>query len=178
VVPSPAIFAISSGYVEAVRTPGGKGLQLTGQLGEVMTEPAQTAFSWLWSQAGALQLDPAPFREGGIHIHVPAGAIPKGGPSAGVTMATSLMSLLSGRPVRGDTATTGEITLAGLVLPVGGIREKAPTKPKDGYAARAILPRPERRGLSRTGVSPSNWNSPSEKLQRKPGAPLSHGGGR
>jgi ATP-dependent Lon protease len=126
-------------FVEAVKMPGGTGLTLTGQLGDVMKESAQTAFSHLWSQAEALTLDPAAFQQSGVHIHVPAGAIPKDGPSAGVTMATSLVSLLTGRPVRSDTAMTGEITLAGLVLPVGGIREKVLAAHRAGIT-RVVLP--------------------------------------
>ncbi len=126
-------------FVEAVQTPGGKGLVLTGQLGEVMKESAQTALSYLWSQAAALGIDPAVFQNSGVHIHVPAGAIPKDGPSAGVTMATSLVSLLTGRPVRSDTAMTGEITLAGLVLPIGGLKEKALAAHRAGIT-RIVMP--------------------------------------
>lgn len=135
-------------YIEAVVTPGGKGLQLTGQLGDVMKESAQTAFSYLWSQSATWHIDPTVFQNSGVHIHVPAGAIPKDGPSAGVTMATALVSLLSKRPVRGDTAMTGEITLAGLVLPVGGIREKVLAAHRTGIR-RVILPAANRKDLER-----------------------------
>jgi ATP-dependent Lon protease len=111
-------------FVEAAQMPGNKGFQYTGQLGEVMQESARAAFSYVRSQAEALGLDPKYFETHDIHLHVPAGAIPKDGPSAGVTMATALASLVSGRPVRSNIAMTGEITLRGLVLPVGGIKDK------------------------------------------------------
>ena len=111
-------------FVEAAQMPGSKGFQYTGQLGEVMQESARAAFSYIRSQAEALGLDPHLFETRDIHLHVPAGAIPKDGPSAGVTMAAALASLLSGRPVRANVAMTGEITLRGLVLPVGGIKDK------------------------------------------------------
>ena len=126
-------------FVEAVLMPGGKGLMLTGQLGDVMKESAQTALSYIWSRADQLAIDPAQFRDNGVHVHVPAGAIPKDGPSAGVTMATTLVSLFTGKPVRVDTAMTGEITLAGLVLPVGGIKEKVLAARRAGIT-RIILP--------------------------------------
>jgi ATP-dependent Lon protease len=126
-------------FVEAVLTPGGKGLTLTGQLGDVMKESAQTALSYIWSQTEPLGIAPEVFQNSGVHIHVPAGAIPKDGPSAGVTMATSLVSLLTGRPVRSDTAMTGEVTLAGLVMPVGGIKEKVLAAHRAGVR-RIVLP--------------------------------------
>jgi ATP-dependent Lon protease len=111
-------------FVEAARMPGAKGFQYTGQLGEVMQESARTAFSYIRSKAEDLGLDPGFFEKNDIHIHVPAGAVPKDGPSAGVTMATALASLLTSRPVRSNVAMTGEITLRGQVLPVGGIKDK------------------------------------------------------
>ena len=126
-------------YVESVLIPGGQGLTLTGQLGAVMKESAQAAQSYIWSQADNLDIRIEKFRDAGIHIHVPAGATPKDGPSAGVTIATSLVSLLSGKKVRSDTAMTGEITLAGLVLPVGGIKEKVLAARRAGIN-RIILP--------------------------------------
>lgn len=126
-------------FVEAVLMPGAKGLTLTGQLGDVMKESAQAAQSYIWSQADSLGIPPDKFQSNGMHVHVPAGAIPKDGPSAGVTMATSMVSLLTDRPVRSDTAMTGEITLAGLVLPVGGVKEKALAARRTGIS-RIILP--------------------------------------
>jgi ATP-dependent Lon protease len=111
-------------FVEATRMPGGKSLTLTGQLGDVMRESAQAALSYLRSRANALGIPGDFYRDSDIHLHVPAGAIPKDGPSAGVTMAAALASLLTSRPCRSDTAMTGEITLRGKVLPVGGIKEK------------------------------------------------------
>lgn len=111
-------------FVEAARMDGGKGFQYTGQLGAVMQESAMTALSYVRSQAQALEIDPAVFENNDIHLHVPAGAVRKDGPSAGVTMAVALASLLTSRPVRSDVAMTGEITLRGRVLPVGGIKDK------------------------------------------------------
>ncbi|NPV68583.1 MAG: endopeptidase La [Anaerolineae bacterium] len=111
-------------FVEAAAMPGNKGFQLTGQLGSVMQESAHAAFSYIRSRAEQLGVPPRYFEEHDIHLHVPAGAVPKDGPSAGVTMATALASLLTGRPVRPNVAMTGEITLRGKVLPVGGIKAK------------------------------------------------------
>ena len=113
-------------YIEAVLLPSGSGhLTLTGQLGNVMQESARAALSHVRQQASALGIEPETLTKQDLHIHVPAGAIPKDGPSAGVTMATAIVSAARGLPVRADVAMTGEITLSGLVLPVGGIREKA-----------------------------------------------------
>jgi ATP-dependent Lon protease len=111
-------------YIEATLLPEGSGLTLTGQLGAVMQESAKAAQSFIWSHAEALGIDRALFKEAGVHIHVPAGAIPKDGPSAGITMATALASVYTGLAVRSDTAMTGEITLTGLVFPIGGVKEK------------------------------------------------------
>jgi ATP-dependent Lon protease len=111
-------------FIEAARMPGGKGFTLTGQLGGVMQESAQAALSYVRSRAADLGIDEKWFSEDDIHLHVPAGAVPKDGPSAGITMATTLASLLTQRPVRSNVAMTGEITLRGQVLPVGGIKEK------------------------------------------------------
>src|ERR687898_225497 len=115
-------------------------LQLTGQLSEVMQESAQTAFSWVRSRALALQLDPDWFAAHDVHIHVPAGAVPKDGPSAGVAMATAIVSLVTERPVGNDVGMTGEVTLTGQVLPVGGVREKVLAAQRAGLK-RVILPR-------------------------------------
>jgi ATP-dependent Lon protease len=111
-------------FIEASRMAGAGALTLTGQLGEVMKESARAALSWLRRHAREYGIDPDFFKNAEMHVHVPSGAIPKDGPSAGVTMATAMASELTGRPVRGDIAMTGEITLSGRVLPVGGIKEK------------------------------------------------------
>jgi ATP-dependent Lon protease len=128
-------------FVEATMMPGkAEDLLLTGMLGDVMRESAQAAASYLRSNAAQLGIDPAVFEGKRIHVHVPAGAIPKDGPSAGVTMLTALASLASGRPVCGDLAMTGEITLRGKVLPVGGIKEKVLAAHRIGIR-QVILPR-------------------------------------
>ena len=111
-------------FVEATRMRGNHSLTLTGQLGDVMKESAQAALSWVRSHAEELGLAPDFWETSDIHVHVPAAAIPKDGPSAGVTMTTALVSLLTGRPVRAGLAMTGEVSLSGRVLPVGGIKEK------------------------------------------------------
>ena len=111
-------------FIEATKMPGGKGFQLTGQLGDVMRESAQAALSYVRSKAKDLGLDERFFDRTDIHLHVPGGAVPKDGPSAGVTMATAIASLVTGRLVRDDVAMTGEITLRGQVLPIGGLKEK------------------------------------------------------
>jgi ATP-dependent Lon protease len=126
-------------FIEATLLPGGSGQNLTGQLGEVMKESAQAARSYLWSHAGEFGIDPEIIKNNGLHLHVPAGAIPKDGPSAGVTMAAAMASLFTGRKVRSDTAMTGEITLSGLVFPVGGIKEKVLAAHRAGIR-RIILP--------------------------------------
>ena len=126
-------------FIEASRTPGTGRLILTGQLGDVMKESAQAALSLVKVRAEALGVDPASFEKTDIHVHVPAGAIPKDGPSAGVAMFSALFSLLSGRTVRSDTAMSGEISLRGLVLPVGGIKEKTAAAARAGIK-RVVLP--------------------------------------
>jgi ATP-dependent Lon protease len=131
-------------FIEATRIPGRGGLILTGQLGEVMKESAQAALSLVKGKAAGLGLDPKMFENSDIHIHVPAGAIPKDGPSAGVAMFTALVSLLTNRTVRNDTAMTGEISLRGLVLPVGGIKEKVVAAARAGLEM-VILPERNRR---------------------------------
>jgi len=134
-------------YVEASLLPGGKGLTITGHVGDVMQESARAAQSYLWSHAQDLAIDPAMFRDNGVHIHVPAGAIPKDGPSAGITMAVALASLYTQIPARTDTAMTGEITLAGLVLPIGGVKEKVLAARRAGIS-RIIMPRGNEKDLS------------------------------
>jgi ATP-dependent Lon protease len=133
-------------YIEAALLKDGKGLSLTGQLGEVMQESAKTAQSYIWSHAGDFAIDQSMFRRYGVHVHVPAGAIPKDGPSAGVTMTTALTSLYTGLPVRSDTAMTGEVTLSGLVLPVGGIKEKMLAARRLGIR-RVIIPKQNEKDL-------------------------------
>ena len=128
-------------FVEATMMPGSEPrLLLTGMLGDVMRESAQAAVSYVWSNAEALDIDPKIFEAKTIHVHVPAGAIPKDGPSAGVTITAALASLATGRPVRNDLAMTGEITLRGKVLPVGGIKEKVLAAHRAGLRS-VILPR-------------------------------------
>ena len=112
-------------FIESTRVPGNGKLILTGQLGDVMKESAQAALSLVKSKAEFLGIDPTLFDRSDIHVHVPAGAIPKDGPSAGVSMFTSLVSLLTGIEVHNDVAMTGEISLRGLVLPIGGVKEKS-----------------------------------------------------
>jgi ATP-dependent Lon protease len=133
-------------YIEAASLPQGKDLTITGQLGEVMQESAKTARSYLWSHAAQFGLDASQFLNSGLHIHVPAGAIPKDGPSAGVTMTTALASLYSGVPMRSDTAMTGEVTLTGLVLPIGGVKEKVLAARRAGLK-RVVLPRGNQKDL-------------------------------
>jgi ATP-dependent Lon protease len=126
-------------FIEATRAPGNGRLILTGQLGEVMKESAQAALSIVKNKAVALGIDPTRFHKSDIHIHVPAGATPKDGPSAGVAIFMALVSLLTERTVRSDTAMTGEISLRGLVLPVGGIKEKVVAAHRAGLQ-RVMLP--------------------------------------
>jgi ATP-dependent Lon protease len=127
-------------FIEAMKLPGSKGLVLTGQLGEIMQESAKAAHSYLWGHSVDLGIDCLDFEKNGIHVHVPAGAIPKDGPSAGVAIVSAFASLCSGRPVRSDTAMTGEITLSGLVFPVGGIKGKVLAARRAGIK-RVVLPK-------------------------------------
>jgi len=126
-------------YIESTLLPNGKGLTLTGQLGEVMQESAKIAQSYVWAHAADLGIDPELIKNSGVHVHVPAGAIPKDGPSAGVTMTSAMASLYANLPARSDIAMTGEVTLAGLVLPIGGIKEKVLAARRAGIK-QVILP--------------------------------------
>lgn len=133
-------------YIETSLLPGSHDLTLTGQLGDVMQESARAARSYLWAHAESMGLDISRFKRNGVHIHVPSGAIPKDGPSAGITIATALASAYFDRPVRTDTAMTGEISLSGLVLPVGGIKEKVLAAHRAGIR-RIILPKANEKDL-------------------------------
>jgi ATP-dependent Lon protease len=133
-------------YVEAALLPKSRELILTGQLGDVMRESAQAARSYIWSHAEDFGIDARQMQNSGVHIHVPAGAVPKDGPSAGITMLAALVSAYTRTPVRTDTAMTGEITLAGLVLPVGGIKEKVLAARRSGIL-RVLLPRENEKNL-------------------------------
>jgi ATP-dependent Lon protease len=127
-------------FIEASRMAGAGSLTLTGQLGDVMKESARAALSWLRTHAREYGIDPDFFKNAEMHVHVPSGAIPKDGPSAGVSLAAAMASVLTGRPVRGDVAMTGEITLSGRVLPVGGIKEKVLAARRAGVLE-VILPK-------------------------------------
>ena len=133
-------------YIEGTLLPDGKGLTLTGQLGEVMQESVKAAQSYIWSHAADFDIDPVLFKNSGVHVHVPAGAIPKDGPSAGVTMATALTSLYTKLPARSDIAMTGEVTLTGLVLPIGGIKEKVLAARRAGIHT-VIMPKANQKDL-------------------------------
>ena len=142
-------------FIESTRVPGNGRLILTGQLGDVMKESAQAALSLVKAQSVRLGIDPALFEKSDIHIHVPAGAIPKDGPSAGVAMFTSLVSLLTSRTVGSDLAMTGEISLRGLVLPVGGIKEKVIAAHRAGIR-KVMLPARNRKDLEEIPQSVKN----------------------
>jgi ATP-dependent Lon protease len=133
-------------YIEATLLPGVRKLKLTGQLGEVMKESAVIARSLVMGQAARFGIDPLTVRRSGVHIHVPAGAVPKDGPSAGVTMVTALASLYTNIPARRDTAMTGEVTLTGLVLPIGGVKEKVLAARRAGVT-RIVLPKGNEKDL-------------------------------
>jgi ATP-dependent Lon protease len=133
-------------FVEATKMPGDGRLILTGQLGDVMKESAQAALSLVKSRAETLGVDPDLFKKSDVHVHIPAGAIPKDGPSAGVTLFVALVSLLTGRRISKDVAMTGEISLRGLVLPVGGIKEKMLAAKRAGISC-VLLPELNRKDL-------------------------------
>ena len=139
-------------FIEATVLTGGEGvrLRLTGQLGDVMRESAEAALSWVRANADALGLPPAPLTAAEIHLHVPAGAVPKDGPSAGIALATALVSALSGRRARGSVAMTGEISLRGRLLPVGGIKGKVLAAARAGIQT-VVLPRRNQKDLVDVG---------------------------
>jgi ATP-dependent Lon protease len=133
-------------YVETALLKEGKGLTITGHVGPIMKESVEAARSYLWSHAEDLAIDRGLLKKSGVHVHIPAGAIPKDGPSAGIALAAALASLYSGRPIRSDTAMSGEITLAGLVLPVGGVKEKV-LAARRARLLRVILPKENEKDL-------------------------------
>jgi ATP-dependent Lon protease len=133
-------------FVEASRIKGKREITMTGQLGNVMQESVKAALTWVRAHAQELGIDEDLINKSEIHIHIPAGAIPKDGPSAGVTMVTTLVSLLTGRPIRSRVAMTGEITLTGKVLPVGGIKEKVLAAHRLGIRE-LILPKDNERNV-------------------------------
>jgi len=132
--------------VECTPMPGKGNLKMTGQLGEVMRESAEAAFSWVRANSERLKLQPEFYQNIDLHIHVPEGAVPKDGPSAGITMTTALVSALTGRKVRQDVAMTGEITLRGRVLPIGGLKEKTLAAFRAGITT-LIIPRENHKDL-------------------------------
>jgi ATP-dependent Lon protease len=133
-------------FIEATAMPGGKDFRLTGSLGEVMRESAQAALSYVRSVSSQLNIPDDYWKQHDIHLHIPAGSQPKDGPSAGITMASALASLATGRPVRGQLAMTGEITLRGKVLPIGGVKEKVLAAHRAALK-RVILPERNRADL-------------------------------
>jgi ATP-dependent Lon protease len=133
-------------FIEATRMPGTGRTTVTGQLGDVMRESVQAAYSYVRSKAHELEIEEKKFSEHDIHIHFPAGAIPKDGPSAGVAIATCIASVMGDRPVRHDVAMTGEITLRGTVLPIGGLNEKAVAARRAGLKT-VLVPRANEKDL-------------------------------
>jgi len=168
-------------FIEATCMKGGGKLTITGQLGDVMRESAQIAYSYTRSKAGQLGFDPSLFDQTDIHVHVPAGAIPKDGPSAGVAIFMAMASLLSGRPVRGDVGMTGEITLRGRMLPVGGIKMKVLAAHRAGLTT-VILPKRNEQDLEelpedvRNAMTfvPVEWIDEALKVGLVPDEPVSN----
>ena len=164
-------------FVEATSLPGEPGLTLTGQLGDVMKESAEIAMSYIRANSDALGVDADALDQRRFHVHVPAGAVPKDGPSAGVTMTTALVSRLTGRPVRADVGMTGEVTLQGRVLPIGGLKQKVLAAQRAGLTT-VVLPaaqRPRPRGRPRVGAGaddlpPGRGRHPGPRLGAGAGA--------
>ena len=148
---------------------GASGLTLTGQLGDVMKESAQIALSYLRSHGAELELPVGDLKERGVHLHVPAGAVPKDGPSAGVTMTTALASLLSGRQVRTDVAMTGEVSLTGRVLPIGGVKQKLLAAHRAGVTT-VIIPKRNEPDLDDVPDGGAGRAGRPPGLRRPPGA--------
>jgi ATP-dependent Lon protease len=132
--------------IEALRMPGSGRMTVTGQLGDVMRESVDAAYSYVRSRAKQLDIDDSTFKESDLHIHLPAGAIPKDGPSAGITLTLAIASALSGRPVRRDIAMTGEVTLRGKVLEIGGVKEKTLAAYRSGLRE-VIMPKSNEKDL-------------------------------
>jgi ATP-dependent Lon protease len=134
-------------FIEATRMRGGKQFTMTGHLGEVMQESMTAALTWTRANCERYGIDPDFFRKHDIHIHVPSGGVPKDGPSAGAAMVTALVSLLSGRPIRDRLAMTGEMTLSGVVLPIGGVKEKVLAAHRAGVKT-IVLPKDNEKDLA------------------------------
>ena len=158
-------------FVEATALDGEPGLQLTGQLGDVMKESAQIALTYVTAHADELGVDAERLGSRRFHVHVPAGAVPKDGPSAGVTMTTAIVSLLTQRPVRGDVGMTGEVTLQGRVLPIGGVKQKVLAAERAGLTT-VILPGPQRARPRRRARGGAGADDVPPRRGRRPGPRL------